>query len=108
MYNGWGDDHYTHVLTEEGLSGVDLHDDVGDVLTPVFSENGTHSSYLFSQRAIKIIRNHNQEQVYTIVKIQIMSCIIMQHLKCCNTFIISLESVTWYQIKIFLPPVNKY
>ena len=67
MYNGWGDDHYTHVLTVDDLSGVDLHDDVGDVLTPVFSENGTHSSYLFSQRAIEIIRNHNPEQVCPIV-----------------------------------------
>ena len=66
MYNGWGDNHYTHILTQDDLSGVDLHYDVGDVLTPIFSENETHSSYLFSQRAIEIIRDHNPEQVCTI------------------------------------------
>ena len=63
FYNGWADDHYSHVLTEEEFSGVDLHDDAGDVLTPVFSENGTYSTQLFSEKAIEIIRNHNSEQV---------------------------------------------
>ena len=76
FYNGWADDHYSHVLTEQEFPGVDLHDDVGDVLTPVFSENGTYSTQLFSEKAIEIIMNHNPEQVSGRSLVDIAACLL--------------------------------
>ena len=76
FYNGWADDHYSHVLTEEEFSGVDLHDDVGDVLTPVFSENGTYSTQLFSEKAIEIITNHDPEQVSEKRLVDTIACLL--------------------------------
>ena len=63
MYNGWGDNHYTHVLMQDNYTGVDLHDDIGNVLSPDFSQNGTYSTYLFAKKAIEIIRNNGPWQV---------------------------------------------
>ena len=48
--------------------GVDLHDDIGTMLTPVFTENGTYSTYLFAERAVDIINNHNVDEVKFILK----------------------------------------
>ena len=62
IYLGLGD-HYDH--TYRGWDGVDLHDDIGTTLTPVFTENGTYSTHLFAERAVDIINNHNVDEVYT-------------------------------------------
>ena len=61
-------DHYEHTINEGGAVGVDLHDDIGTTLTPVFAENGTYSTYLFAERAVDIINNHNVDEVKLILK----------------------------------------
>ena len=67
IYLGSGD-HYEHIIGEGGAMGVDLHDDIGTTLTPVFTENGTYSTYLFGERAVDIINNHNVDEVNFILK----------------------------------------
>ena len=48
---------------DRSICGNDLHDDVGSTLVPVTSENGTYSTYLFTQKAIEIIEAQDPEQV---------------------------------------------
>ncbi|XP_076467826.1 arylsulfatase B-like [Babylonia areolata] len=48
------EDYYTHTRCWERSCGLDLHEDT----TPVWTENGTYSAYLFTQRAIDVIRRH--------------------------------------------------
>ena len=55
MYNGWGSDQFTHILIQDNYTEVDLLDDVGNVLHPDFSENGTYFTLLFAEKAINII-----------------------------------------------------
>ena len=62
IYLGLGD-HYDHTSGRDDV-GVDLHDDIGTTLTPVFTENGTYSTHLFAERAVDIINNHNADEVY--------------------------------------------
>ena len=69
LYNGGGD-HYTHEHENTaGGIGLDLHDDVGTTLVPVFTENGTYSTYLLTQRAIEIINTHNIDEVCAVKNI---------------------------------------
>ena len=67
IYLGAGD-HYEHTIDKGDAVGVDLHDDIGTTLTPVFTENGTYSTYLFAERAVDIINNHNVDEVKFILK----------------------------------------
>ena len=62
IYLGSGD-HYEHIIGEGDAVGVDLHDDIETTLTPVFTKNGTYSTYLFAERAMDIINNHNVDEV---------------------------------------------
>ena len=69
LYTGGGD-HWTHEHTNSAAgTGVDLHDDVGTTLVPVFTENGTYSTYLFAHRAIEIINAHNVDEVCAVEKL---------------------------------------
>ncbi len=60
LYNGFGD-HYTHIVQNQGTNtvGLDLHHDVDGVLETVFSVNGTYSTMLYAEEAIKVIKNHD-------------------------------------------------
>ena len=40
-----------------------IHDSVGSTLVPVTSENGTYSTYLFTQKAFEIIEAQDPGQV---------------------------------------------
>ncbi|XP_002730757.1 arylsulfatase B-like [Saccoglossus kowalevskii] len=60
IFNGYLSDYSTHIvhspfIGEPGASGLDLRDNTGVVA----HENGTHVTYLFTERAERIIRNHN-------------------------------------------------
>ena len=64
-----------HTREDDGNVGVDLHDDIGTTLTPVFTENGTYSTYLFAERAVDIINNHNVDEVCTETYFNITVCL---------------------------------
>lgn len=53
------EEYYTHMRSYEGGTGLDIHDD----LAPDWNATGIYSTYLFAERAKKIISNHNKTKV---------------------------------------------
>eukprot|EP01084_Bolivina_argentea_P061874 113110_1 len=58
---GWGEDHWTQIETlHEGslgtCSGVDLY----DTNKPAYGMNGTYGGYIYGNRALHIINEHNK------------------------------------------------
>ena len=63
-YAGAGD-HYTHQACRPGnnnVCGIDLHDDKGENLVPIFN-NTEYSAYQFGKRAVQIVQQHDQSKV---------------------------------------------
>ncbi|CAK8694461.1 unnamed protein product [Clavelina lepadiformis] len=61
-YLAGAEDYYSKLVTAkvngERFAGLDFRDD----LTPVFSANGTYSTYLYEKRATEIIYRHDQRK----------------------------------------------